>query len=634
MFILIPLGGTGQRFKKNGYKQPKALINVFGKPLLYYLIEKLDLTNIDYIYIPYNKEYSNYRFEDRLRKDFPDINFKFLELLEDTNGAAETVNIALKELNEKDCPVLLLDSDSFYNCNIVKLWNGENKVFSFYDNNDAPIYSYIDIEFNLIKNIVEKEKISNNACSGAYGFSSYKDVLKYSDSIIEQNIRQNNEFYTSGIIKIMINNNYKFTSEIINKKDFVCLGTPFQLKQFYSNYPKISCLDNNQKIKQLRICFDFDNTLVTYPKIKNDYTSVEPIQSNIDYLKYLKSFGHTIIIYTARNMRTCSGNNGKVMKNIGKITFDTLEKFDIPYDELYFGKPYAHFYIDDLAHNCFDNLEKEIGYYMENVKPRNFNEIECNTINIYTKKSEDLSGEIYYYNNIPREIKDLFPLFIDYDINNKWYKMEKIDGLLVTNLYLSELLTQDHLQHIMNSIRRIQNVVIDSSCKSINIYSNYCSKMKSRFEKYDYSKFPNYKTIYNEIYSKLKDYENNHKGKLTCIHGDPVMTNILINSHGKIKFIDMRGKLGDVLTIYGDWLYDWAKLYQSLIGYDKILQNKEITKEYENKMITKFKQYFISNYSQEDFENLRWIAKSLLFTLIPLHNNEKCIKYFNFINNL
>jgi len=37
MFIIIPLGGTGERFKKNGYKKPKALIKIYGKPILYYL---------------------------------------------------------------------------------------------------------------------------------------------------------------------------------------------------------------------------------------------------------------------------------------------------------------------------------------------------------------------------------------------------------------------------------------------------------------------------------------------------------------------------------------------------------------------------------------------------------------------
>ena len=77
------------------------------------------------------------------------------------------------------------------------------------------------------------------------------------------------------------------------------------MKYFYNNFPKICCINNEQKIKNLRVCFDLDNTLVTFPKIKNDYTSVEePILKNIEFLKYLKSFGTTIIIYTARRMKT------------------------------------------------------------------------------------------------------------------------------------------------------------------------------------------------------------------------------------------------------------------------------------------------------------------------------------------
>ena len=57
MFIIIPLGGTGERFKKEGYNIPKALIKIFNKPILYYLLDNLQLKNIDFIYIPYNKEY-------------------------------------------------------------------------------------------------------------------------------------------------------------------------------------------------------------------------------------------------------------------------------------------------------------------------------------------------------------------------------------------------------------------------------------------------------------------------------------------------------------------------------------------------------------------------------------------------
>ena len=93
----------------------------------------------------------------------------------------------------------------------------------------------------------------------------------------------------------------------------------------------------------------------------------------------------------------------------------------------------------------------------------------------------------------------------------------------------------------------------------------------------------------------------------------------------------MRGKLGDNLTICGDWLYDWAKIYQSLIGYDEILLSKTIDVKYKENMIKIFKKYFINKHTEQDFENLKLITKSLLFTLIPLHNNEKCNDYYNLI---
>jgi capsule biosynthesis phosphatase len=134
------------------------------------------------------------------------------------------------------------------------------------------------------------------------------------------------------------------------------------MKFFYNNYPRKNSLNDEIIIKQKRFCFDLDNTLVTYPTVKGDYTTVKPIEKNINFLKYLKSFGNTIIIYTARRMKTHHGNIGKINADIGKITFETLENFNIPYDEIYFGKPYADFYIDDLGVSCFDDLEKELGY--------------------------------------------------------------------------------------------------------------------------------------------------------------------------------------------------------------------------------------------------------------------------------
>ena len=55
MIIVIPLGGIGKRFSEMGYTDPKPLIKVLGKEIIFYLIENLKIKKKDKIYIVYNK---------------------------------------------------------------------------------------------------------------------------------------------------------------------------------------------------------------------------------------------------------------------------------------------------------------------------------------------------------------------------------------------------------------------------------------------------------------------------------------------------------------------------------------------------------------------------------------------------
>ena len=237
MIILIPLGGLGTRFSKAGYNLPKPLINVMGKPIIFWLIDNLNINDNSLIYIPYNQELSKFRFEEQLSKRYPKINFKFLELKENTRGAAETLNIALKKLDifYLDYPVLSLDSDSFYKVDVIEKWKGKNCIFSIINKEKDAKYSYVLID-NLynqyIIDIKEKEKISDYACTGGYGFESVGRLIKFTDLIIENNNMQKNEFYTSGVIKEMIQHNHKFKNIIIDSKDFISLGTPEQVQDY------------------------------------------------------------------------------------------------------------------------------------------------------------------------------------------------------------------------------------------------------------------------------------------------------------------------------------------------------------------------------------------------------------------
>ena len=99
----------------------------------------------------------------------------------------------------------------------------------------------------------------------------------------------------------------------------------------------------------MRICIDFDGVICELKKTNESYADVQPKYMAVDKLNELKANGHYIIIQTARHMKTCESNLGKVNARIAKQTLDWLEKYSIPYDEIYFGKPWAEVYIDDNA---------------------------------------------------------------------------------------------------------------------------------------------------------------------------------------------------------------------------------------------------------------------------------------------
>ena len=632
MNIIIPLGGLGERFKKEGYTQPKPLIKIFGKEMILYVINNLALEKDDTLHIIYNPELDKFGFSDVLNRT--KLNINYIKLNKQTEGASETILIGLNAFNDislsKKC--VLLDCDTFYTTDILSMYRKQqhNAVVSFIDKQDKPIFSYVKFDSdNMVTEIKEKQKISNFANTGCYCFENGNILREYCQKVINSNTRQNGEYYTSCVIDLMIKDGHKFNANVIDESNFHCVGTPLQLKLY--------CINNTKTQNKMRVCFDLDGTLVTDPVKEKDYVSVLPISKNIEYLKYLRSLGHEIIIHTARRMKTHNGNVGKLVKDIGKITLDTLEKFDIPYDEIYFGKPWADYYIDDKAINVYNDLEKELGFYNGKIDERSFNQITMANMEIVIKKGnlDKLLGEIHWYKNIPSCISDLFPAFIKEDRDNSSYIIEKINGIALSYIYLKESLTNEILLNYLNSVNRIHNSkVYDSTNETVDIYSNYAKKIKERYDGYNYSKFSGSAEVYEKLMNYFREYENNKDGVIGVTHGDPVFSNVIVTKEMKFKFIDMRGKQDTTCTIFGDVLYDYAKIYQSLIGYDEILLDKVINVDYKTRMICIFEKYIIEKFNTTILEKIKIITNSLLFTLIPLHNNDKCVKYYSLIKNI
>jgi capsule biosynthesis phosphatase len=107
----------------------------------------------------------------------------------------------------------------------------------------------------------------------------------------------------------------------------------------------------------MRICIDIDGVICKLKRENELYQDLMPIDGSVERITQLRESGHYIILYTARRMKTHNANIAKVIADIGKITLDWLERHNIPYDEIIFGKPWADVYIDDNAFR-FQNWEE------------------------------------------------------------------------------------------------------------------------------------------------------------------------------------------------------------------------------------------------------------------------------------
>ncbi len=96
--------------------------------------------------------------------------------------------------------------------------------------------------------------------------------------------------------------------------------------------------------------FDIDGTLCPIKKKDEKYEDLVPYEEMVEKLREYKKEGARIILYTSRNMNSYNGNIGLINKHTAAVLSRWLEKWDIPYDEIVYGKVWpGHkgFYVDD-----------------------------------------------------------------------------------------------------------------------------------------------------------------------------------------------------------------------------------------------------------------------------------------------
>ena len=232
--IVIPMAGSGSRFTKAGYTDPKPLIPVNGKPMISWVVDNLAVPGARFIFV-IRADYPE-SCKDYLHSIAPGCSIIVVDKV--TEGAACTVLLA-KDLIDNDTPILIANSDQFIEFDAHEfvhsflMSNADGKISTFNGNRD-PKWSYAAVKDGYVTEVREKDPFSDHATTGVYMWRHGSDFVRFAEQMIAKNIRVNNEFYTVPVYNEAIASGRKIT--ISGCEKMWGLGVPEDLVYFLRHY--------------------------------------------------------------------------------------------------------------------------------------------------------------------------------------------------------------------------------------------------------------------------------------------------------------------------------------------------------------------------------------------------------------
>ena len=259
MTDLIPAAGKGKRFSDTGYKDPKPLINVLGKPMIVKSAEALPRA-MRYIFVILKEQSDSYQL-DKVLKDGIE-NCKVIAIDKITDGMARTCLMA-EHLLEKDKPLIISSCDYSFVYNekkfqkLIEEEDPDAMIFTFREYPDARLapnaYAYVVLEGGKIKKVSEKVPISSqphkdHIVQGTFYFKNAGLFLWCAKEMIRKGISVNGEYYVATAINELIESGKKVMPFELDK--YICWGTPQDLQTFEFWQDYFSCLPYHPYEKQ------------------------------------------------------------------------------------------------------------------------------------------------------------------------------------------------------------------------------------------------------------------------------------------------------------------------------------------------------------------------------------------------
>jgi capsule biosynthesis phosphatase len=565
--VVVLCGGKGTRLE--GLDLPKPLCTIRGKPMLFHVLDALP-PEIQEIDVFYSAHLDRVQFQKHVIHSCPRT-LRFVRLTADTRGPVETAYICLKKAQfSPSDSVLFLDNDSINEFAVSDIRRETMSLGVFTTTQVYSPYSFVEIVNDRVVKIREKERISDLYCTGAYYYPSVQQFLDIAERLFAV---PRKEYFMSDTYRHVIESGGDVA--VFHCRNNIPLGT---LQDIHMNIDRV-------KSYPLRICFDIDNTILTNSSVRGSRDGIEAIPEMVAMIRKLHSEGHTIVLSTARSMQTCNSNTGAANKRGALDVLTRLEEYNVPYDEIYFGKPWAHVYVDDRAWNQYTNptfARTFFGYVPPLVRSCSNNQ---NTLvrfeNRILKKGTNLEGEIYFYKTVSHP---LFPTYHESTASS--LTIQYVEGQTVSQLFRNRLLRKETFETIIRSLRTLHAEPSHDDVLPTpdNVYDNLMGNLETHCRRNPavYDSLPGIQAVLDTLRRVLRDYVLSSEMKIVnVVHGDPWFENLMLTSSDTLCMIDMRGKVGPLLTVKGDPYLDYAKVYQSVLGFDYAIYGEDYDPEYE-----------------------------------------------------
>lgn len=230
------MSGAGTSFIQAGYTFPKPLIDINGTPMIQLVIENLTPKTLHkFILISKKEHYDKYSMS-QIFNNATKGNFVSIPMVTSAQGAACTVLNAVDYIDSDD-ELIIANADQVIDVDIddfikfARDSKADGVIMTF--NSHHPRWSYARVDKSgQVLEVAEKKVISDQATVGIYYFNKGSSFVRAVFSMIEKNIRFNNDFYVCPVFNEMILAGEKIINWEIKQSQMHGLGTPEDLNRY------------------------------------------------------------------------------------------------------------------------------------------------------------------------------------------------------------------------------------------------------------------------------------------------------------------------------------------------------------------------------------------------------------------